>query len=116
MCPGKCEKSETLLHEETKEKLEQDITDKEDDEHNISSCWTRVPGMGLILIIIKNILGGVSDLVAKKIENIGKFIAEKMNSKSTLLYLRLCEFNILQKSDNADIHNDMEYYQGESKM
>ena len=85
MSPSKCEKSETLLHEETKENLEQGINNIEDDEHSTSSCWIRVPGMGLILIIIKNILGGVSDLVAKKIENIGKFVAEQMNSKFILL-------------------------------
>ena len=35
------------------------------------SCWKRIPGFGLILVIVKNILGGASDVVVKKIENIG---------------------------------------------
>ena len=58
------------------ENLEENIinNDKDDEEQSISMCWTKVPGMGLILIIIKNILGGVSDSVAKKIENIGNFL------------------------------------------
>ena len=34
--------------------------------------WKRIPGFGLILIIFKNILGGITDVVVKKIENIGR--------------------------------------------
>ena len=74
----KCDKSETLLNEEKKETVEPS-THNNDDEPNISTCLTKVPGMGLICIIIKNILGGVSDCVAKKIENIGKFDAGKLD-------------------------------------
>ena len=74
----KCDNSESLLDDEKKETLEPNAIHN-DEESNISTCWTKVPGMGLICIIIKNILGGVSDCVAKKIENIGKFVAEKLN-------------------------------------
>lgn len=63
----------TLLSNEKEEILEENKNNNENGQ-NISSFWTRVPGMGLICIIIKNILGGVSDSVAKKIENIGKFL------------------------------------------
>ena len=72
----KCDNTESFLNDEKKETLEPK-SNYNDDEPNISTCWTKVPGMGLICIIIKNILGGVSDCVAKKIENIGKFIAQK---------------------------------------
>ena len=34
--------------------------------------WKRIPGFGLMLIIFKNILGGITDVVVKKIENIGR--------------------------------------------
>ena len=74
----KCDNSESLLNDEKKETLEPNANHN-DDELTTSTCWTKVPGMGLICIIIKNILGGVSDSVAKKIENIGKFAAEKLN-------------------------------------
>ena len=74
----KCDNSESLLDDVKKETLEPNAIHN-DEESNISTCWTKVPGMGLICIIIKNILGGVSDTVAKKIENIGKFVAEKLN-------------------------------------
>ena len=73
MPPNKCDKSMTLLSNEKEEILEENKNNNENGQ-NISSFWTRVPGMGLICIIIKNILGGVSDSVAKKIENIGKFL------------------------------------------
>lgn len=72
MSSNKCDKSVTLLSDEKEEILEEN-TNINSNGQTISSCWTRVPGMGLICIIIKNILGGVSDSVAKKIENIGKF-------------------------------------------
>ena len=77
MSQDKCDKSQsvTLLNNEKKENLEENINNNQDDEEqSISMCWTKVPGMGLICIIIKNILGGVSDSVAKKIENIGNFL------------------------------------------
>ena len=73
MSLNKCDKSVTLLSNEKEETLEE-IINNNDYVQNISSCWTRVPGMGLICIIIKNILGGVSDSVAKKIENIGTIL------------------------------------------
>ena len=73
MPPNKCDKSLTLLSKEKDEILEENKNNN-DNGQNISSFWTRVPGMGLICIIIKNLLGGVSDSVAKKIENIGKFL------------------------------------------
>ena len=34
--------------------------------------WKRIPGFGLMLIIIKNLIGGASDVVVKKIVGIGK--------------------------------------------
>ena len=34
--------------------------------------WKRIPGFGLMLIIFKNVLGGITDVVVKKIENIGR--------------------------------------------
>ena len=73
MPPNKCDKSLTLLSKEKDDILEENKNNN-DNGQNISSFWTRVPGMGLICIIIKNLLGGVSDSVAKKIENIGKFL------------------------------------------
>ena len=73
MSQDKCDKiqSMTLLNN-----LEENINNnKDDEEQSISMCWTKVPGMGLICIIMKNMLGGVSDSVAKKIENIGNFLS-----------------------------------------
>ena len=37
------------------------------------SCWKRIPGFGLMLVIVKNLIHGASDVVVKKIEGIGMF-------------------------------------------
>ena len=46
-------------------------------EESVSKrCWRRVkriPGLGLILVILKNLLAIIADSVVKKIDNIGKF-------------------------------------------
>ena len=56
--------------------------EKLEDENNIKSdatigqsesvkIWKRIPCFGLILIVVKNIIGGASDVVVKKIAGIG---------------------------------------------
>ena len=46
-------------------------------EESVSKrCWRRVkriPGLGLLLVILKNLLAIIADSVVKKIDNIGKF-------------------------------------------
>ena len=46
-------------------------------EESVSKrCWRRmkrIPGLGLILVILKNLLAIIADSVVKKIDNIGKF-------------------------------------------
>lgn len=69
------EKTESLLNDIAKEESHDSSNTNENnevDEQHFLTCWKRVPGMGLILIVLKNLLGGVSDSVAKKIENIGR--------------------------------------------
>lgn len=44
----KCDKSEKLLNEEKKETTVEPSTHNNDDEPNISTCLTKVPGMGLM--------------------------------------------------------------------
>ena len=121
MSQDKCDKiqSVTLLNNEKKENLEEKINNKDDEEQSISMCWTKVPGMGLICIIIKNILGGVSDAVAKKIENIGNFLSIHVQCSlfiNPCLIPRLCEFDILQKSNNVGNNNVMEHNQGKFRI
>ena len=74
---------------ETEEKTNflsnQNIITKSDLDFNCSTfkeesvskrCWRRVkriPGLGLILVILKNLLAIMADSVVKKIDNIGKF-------------------------------------------
>ena len=36
-----------------------------------SKIWKRIPCFGLILIVVKNIIGGAQDVVVKKITGIG---------------------------------------------
>ena len=55
--------------------LEADKSDNSDNSLITKSSrkwWKRIPGFGLILIIFKNVLGGITDVVVKKIENIGR--------------------------------------------
>ena len=44
-------------------------------EESVSKRWLRrvkrIPGLGLILVILKNLLSIIADSVVKKIENIG---------------------------------------------
>ena len=69
------EKREVLLHNVNIEKT-LDTSDSASngvkEGRDLSKCWRRIPGLGFILIIIKNLMEGVSDSVAKKLENIGK--------------------------------------------
>ena len=37
-----------------------------------SKIWKKIPCFGLILIVVKNIIGGAQDVVVKKITGIGK--------------------------------------------
>ena len=54
--------------------LAQDDTKNVDTEGEESqSCWKKVPGFGLMLVIVKNLIHGASDVVVKKIEGIGRF-------------------------------------------
>ena len=45
-------------------------------EESVSKRWLRsvkrIPGLGLILVILKNLLSIIADSVVKKIENIGR--------------------------------------------
>ena len=61
-------------------KTKNGICEKEDtEENNINEgtsenlkIWRRIPCFGLILIVVKNIIGGAQDVVVKKITGIGK--------------------------------------------
>ena len=71
---GEDEKMFTSL-EADKSEAAGDNSDNSDNSLNTKSSrrwWKRIPGFGLILIIFKNILGGITDVVVKKIENIGR--------------------------------------------
>ena len=73
---GEDEKMFTSL-EADKDKSEAagDNSDNSDNSLNTRNSrrwWKRIPGFGLMLIIFKNILGGITDVVVKKIENIGR--------------------------------------------
>ena len=71
---GEDEKMFTSL-EADKSEAAGDNSDNSDNSLNTKSSrrwWKRIPGFGLMLIIFKNILGGITDVVVKKIENIGR--------------------------------------------
>ena len=55
-------------------------------EESVSKRWLRsvkrIPGLGLILVILKNLLSIIADSVVKKIENIG-INREKMDRNDT---------------------------------
>ena len=71
---GEDEKMFTSL-EADKSEAAGDNSDNSDNSLNTKSSrrwWKRIPGFGLILIIFKNVLGGITDVVVKKIENIGR--------------------------------------------
>ena len=60
--------------DETKEKLKHTKDTEDKNPKESVKLWKRIPGFGLILIIIKNIIGGASDVVVKKIVGIGNKI------------------------------------------
>ena len=68
-CEKTVQNSESLLPQ-TKE----EDTEVEETSGNVESqsCWKRIPGFGLMLVIVKNLIHGASDVVVKKIEGIGK--------------------------------------------
>ena len=71
---GEDEKMFTSL-EADKSEAAGDNSDNSDNSLNTKSSrrwWKRIPGFGLLLIIFKNVLGGITDVVVKKIENIGR--------------------------------------------
>ena len=72
--------------------------------------WKRIPGFGLMLIIFKNILGGVTDVVVKKIENIGsKQYQHSSNDNYASIFCRCYQLDILPQFGDAHPHNSMEY-------
>ena len=71
--------------DETQEKLKnpKETEEKQNNPKEPVKLWKRIPGFGLMLIIIKNLIGGASDVVVKKIVGIGK-----ITNKSNLLFLK----------------------------
>ena len=46
--------------------------EKEDNQEKAPSCWRRIPGIGIFMIILKNLVVGASDVVLKKITDISE--------------------------------------------
>ena len=72
----------------------------------------RIPGLGLILVTLKNVLAIIADSVVKKIDNIGRFWKKywiKLPIVKQFLLLRFCQPNILPKPHHVDNNNDLEY-------
>ena len=107
---GEDEKMFTSL-EADKSEAAGDNSDNSLNTRNSRKWWKRIPGFGLMLIIFKNILGGITDVVVKKIENIGR----QYSSRNELMMLfmpycsRCCQLDILPQSGDAHPHNTMEY-------
>ena len=47
-----------------------DLLEKFKEKIRLWKLWKKIPGFGLILIIIKNLIGGAADVVVKKIVGI----------------------------------------------
>ena len=80
-------------------------------------CWGRfktIPGLGLLLVILKNLLAIIADSVVKKIDNIGKTITHiwiEMQIIIHFLLSRFCQPDILPKPHHVDNNNELEYCQ-----
>ena len=81
-------------------------------------CWRRfktIRGLGLVLVILKNLLAIIADSVVKKIDNIGKYaianIWIEMQRILHFLLFRFCQPNILPKPHHVDNNNELEYCQ-----
>ena len=87
-------------------------------ESLLKRCWRRfktIRGLGLVLVILKNLLAIIADSVVKKIDNIGKYaIANIWIEMQRILHFslfRFCQPNILPKPHHVDNNNELEYCQ-----
>ena len=48
-------------------------TENNQEKESKLPCWRKIPCIGIALIIVKNLVNGASDVIVKKITDIGKY-------------------------------------------